>query len=165
MRLRKQIKQFLIFLSSVLISLFFVFLIIIIVRSASKEDVFSAGLLRNDRAKLNRLPDVIQTSMIPKVNARQDTSTVGNPEPKNPDSSHLYYYIIIGSFTDLAQARQKADKLQNDLQTKIIVLPPSDEGYIRISEGKYSTFEEALSASKDIRKNVNPDAWILSMKD
>jgi hypothetical protein len=165
MRFRRQIKQFIILISSVLISLFFLLLIIIIIRSASKEEVFAAGILRNDRAKLKRLPETIQTSMIPKVSARQDTSTVGNPEPDTPDSSHVNYYIIIGSFTDLTQARQKADKMQNDLHAEIIILPPSDKGYIRISKGRYSTFEEALSASKEIKKKVNPDAWILSMNE
>ncbi|HOU02736.1 MAG TPA: SPOR domain-containing protein [Bacteroidales bacterium] len=161
MRFRRQIKQLLIFLISVVISLFFLLLI----RIAYEEDVFTAIKSRNNRAKLNRFPEVIQTSVIPMESVLKDTNTVENHDLRTTDSIHVSYYIIIGSFKDQTQARQKADRMQNDLHEKIIILPPSDEGYIRISMKKCSTFEEALSSSKDIRENVNPDAWILSMKE
>jgi hypothetical protein len=74
------------------------------------------------------------------------------------------YYIILESFKDLMHAQQKAEKSKNDLNTNIIILPPTKESYYRISYGKYSTLEEAKSAIKSIRTNIRSDAWIYSEK-
>ena len=60
------------------------------------------------------------------------------PEPAQEDTLIVIgirpvfdYYIIVGSFKDLALARQKAEKLINEYDADIIVLPPTKEGYIQ----------------------------------
>jgi hypothetical protein len=74
------------------------------------------------------------------------------------------YYIIVGSARDPGIAQQKAEKLKNDSNIHIIVLPLSREGIYRISYGKYSTLETARSAMENIRRNIRSDAWIYSIK-
>jgi hypothetical protein len=73
-------------------------------------------------------------------------------------------YIIVESFKNLTLARERAGKLTDDFNANFIVLPPTTEGYYRISFGKYATYEEAESAIKSIRTKIRPDAWIYSVK-
>lgn len=96
--------------------------------------------------------------------ATQETTPIDSPETDGEDKVQIDYYIIIESFRNLTLAQQKAEKLKNDSNTNIIVLPPTTEGYYRISYGKYSTLEEAKSAIKSIRTNISSHAWINSVK-
>lgn len=87
-----------------------------------------------------------------------------SPEADGSNKVKADYYIIIGSIRGLTKAQQKADRLINEFNANIIVLPPTTEGYYRITCGRYSTLEEAKSTIKSIRANINPDAWILQVK-
>ena len=94
--------------------------------------------------------------------AIRDINLIDTPEKVGDDKVHAKYYIIVGSFKSLIQSQEKAEKIRNDLQTDIIVLPVTKEGYFRISVGEYSSFEEAKSRIESIRIKINSDAWILS---
>lgn len=94
-----------------------------------------------------------------------DTALIESIETDTDDKAEVYYYIIVGSFKTLKIAQQKADDLRKDFNTNFIVIPPTTEGYCRISFGKYPTLEEAKSAIKSTVKNICPDAWILSVKN
>jgi hypothetical protein len=85
--------------------------------------------------------------------------TLGN------DRVQVEFYIIVESLKNLTQAQQRAEKFVNDFNVNFIVLPPTAEGYYRISCGKYSSFEEAESAIKSIKTNISSDAWIFSAKE
>ena len=74
------------------------------------------------------------------------------------------YYIIVESSRNPTMAKQKAEKLKNDFNRNFIVLPPTPQGYCRISCGKYSTLEEAKSTIESIRSTIRSDVWILSVK-
>ncbi len=74
------------------------------------------------------------------------------------------FFIIIESFRDLKVASRKAATLEKELKTRIFVLPPSENGYYRLSYGKYSTMDEARQALAYIKVKVRPDAWIYSVK-
>jgi septal ring-binding cell division protein DamX len=100
-----------------------------------------------------------------------------SPEPVNQQSTLNYnteaevekkaefeYHIILESLRNLGQAQQKAEKLKNDLNADVIVLPPSKEGYYRISYGKYTSIEEARSASKSLKTTISRDIWILPVE-
>jgi hypothetical protein len=100
----------------------------------------------------------------PKEPATQEITLIDSSETDGDDKVQVDYYIIIGSFRNLTQAQQRAEKLINDFNTNTIVLPPTTEGYYRISYGKYSTLEEAKSAIKSIRTNICSDPWIFSVK-
>jgi SPOR domain len=76
----------------------------------------------------------------------------------------VHYYIIVESIRNLSMAQQKAKKLKNEFNANFIILPPTTEGYYRISYGKYSSLEDAKSIIKSIRTNIRPDVWILSEK-
>jgi hypothetical protein len=96
--------------------------------------------------------------------ATQGTTLNKSPEKEGDKKVQVDYYIIVGSVRNLTQAKQKAEELINEYNTNFIVLPPSTKGYYRVSSGVYSTLEEAKSTIKSIRANINPDAWIFSVK-
>lgn len=75
------------------------------------------------------------------------------------------FYIIVGSFKESDAAQDKAEKLKSTLQGEFILLPPSKEGYFRISFGKYSTREEAESTINTVRQSIDRGAWIYSVKN
>ena len=74
------------------------------------------------------------------------------------------YYIIVGSYKNIMQAQQRADKIKIDFNTNTIILPATKEGYFRISCGKCSTLEQANAQINSIRTNINSEAWILSVE-
>ncbi|MCK7531792.1 MAG: SPOR domain-containing protein [Marinilabiliales bacterium] len=61
----------------------------------------------------------------------------------------------MASFSDIDQAQQVAEKYTNDYNADIIVLPPTPQGYYRISYGRYSTPEEAGATLPAVRETVN----------
>ncbi len=96
--------------------------------------------------------------------APQGTAPAKGPESEENKKEQADFYIIVGSIRNLIQAKQKAKEFIDDYNKNFIVLSPTTEGYYRISSGKYSTLEEAKTAIKDVRANINPQAWILSVK-
>lgn len=114
-----------------------------------------------DWENLNR---VITPDTSSKEPAKQENTLIDSSETNDLDKLQAGYYIIVGSYKNITQAQQKAKELINDFNANIIVLPPVTEGYYRISFGKYSTREEANSAIKSIRTNVDSNAWIFSVK-
>jgi len=114
------------------------------------------------RINLNS-PDVAP-HVSPKEQAHSESNSVNRPETVNDHKEKIDYYVIVGTFRNLTLAQEKAAKLKNDFNTDIIILPPTAEGYYRISYGKYSTPEEAKSIIKNIGKNISSDAWVFSVK-
>jgi cell division protein FtsN len=100
----------------------------------------------------------------PKESLTRKTTPIDNTKTGGDDKLQVDYYIIVGSYRNLKQAQQKAEKLINDFNANIILLPPTAEGYYRISYGKYSTLEETKSTIKSIRTNISSDPWIFSVK-
>jgi hypothetical protein len=96
--------------------------------------------------------------------ATQVITLIDSSETDGDDKIQIDYYIIVESFKNLTQAQKRSEELANDFNTNIIVLPPTTEGYYRISYGKYSTLEEAKSAIKSIRTKISSKAWIFSVK-
>ena len=97
--------------------------------------------------------------------AIQETNLIDSSKTDGNDRIQDNYYIIVGSFNNLRQAQQKVEKLINDFNANIIMLPPTTEGYYRISYGKYFTLEETKATIKSIRTNISSDAWIFSAKN
>jgi len=85
-------------------------------------------------------------------------------EAEAPADKEGGYYLIVASFSDLDQARQAAEKYKNDFEAEMIVLPPTPQGYYRVSYGRYATPEEASSTLPAVREKVSSDAWIYSIK-
>ncbi len=92
------------------------------------------------------------------------TSPDKNQETDSGSKEKADYYIIIGSIRGFTNAQQKADRLINEFNANIIILPPTTEGFYRITCGRCSTLMEAKSTIKSIRAKINPDAWILKVK-
>jgi hypothetical protein len=93
----------------------------------------------------------------------KDTEAAGTPASE-PVSGTVCYYIILESCRNFKLAQERAEKWQDSFKTKIIVLPPTPEGYCRISHGQYATREEAEAAMITVRKKVSTDVWIFSAK-
>jgi len=91
------------------------------------------------------------------------TEAAGTPAFE-PVSGTVCYYIILESCRNFKLAQERAEKLQDSFKTKIIVLPPTPEGYCRISHGQYATREEAEAAILAVRKKISTDVWIFSAK-
>jgi hypothetical protein len=165
-RKRHLIKQFIIFLLSLFISAALLSVILLVFNLSESRD--GEIILKNDifQRGQHTLKD-LTPAVVPQKNikepAMQETILADSSETGG-SKVQVDYYIIIGSFKNLMQAEQKAERLKNDFDTDIIVLPPTTEGNYRISYGKYSSPEEAKTKIKSIRKNINPDAWILSIK-
>ncbi|MBE0678948.1 MAG: SPOR domain-containing protein, partial [Bacteroidales bacterium] len=84
-------------------------------------------------------------------------------EAETPADKEGGYYLIVASFSDVDQARQVAEKYKNDFNAEMIVLPQTQQGYYRVSYGRYSTPEEAGATLPAVREKVNSDAWIYKM--
>ncbi len=166
-RKRHLIKQFIIFLLSLLISaalLSVILLVFNLSESREGEIILKNDIFQREKHTIKELtPAVIPQKNI-KETVKQETTFADSSETGG-NKAQVDYYIIIGSFRDLKQAEQKAERLKNDFDTDIIVLPPTTEGNYRISYGKYSSLEEAKTKIKSIKKNINPDAWIFSAKE
>jgi len=146
-----------------IITLFILFIIWFIINFGNKQEITINDIFPPEEPtyKTELYPDIVVRSepkepVIASIKVNESSDSAGN------DKIQADIYIIVGSFENLIQAQQKAKELANDRNLNIIVLPPSKEGYYRISCGKYSTLEEAKIANKSIRKNINPDAWILT---
>jgi len=165
-RKRHLIKQFIIFLLSLFISaalLSIILLVFNLSESREGEIILKNDIFQREKHTIKELtPAVIPQKNI-KETAIQETTFADSSETDG-NKVQADYYIIISSFKNLMQAEQKAERLKNDFDTDIIVLPPTAEGNYRISYGKYSSLEEAKTKIKSIRKNLNPDAWIFSVK-
>jgi hypothetical protein len=110
------------------------------------------------------IPPSVSTHTISKDTATFENTLSDSLEKDGDDEVQVSYYIIVGSFRNITLAQQKAETFRNDLNKNIIVLPPTKEGYCRISYGKYSTIEEAKYTIKSLRKDISSDAWIYSVK-
>jgi hypothetical protein len=75
------------------------------------------------------------------------------------------YYLIVGSYSDIIQARQAAVDFRNDYDGDFIILPVTPRGYYRISYGRYSTPEAADATLSTVRQTINADAWVYSTGD
>ena len=131
-------------------------------REVTLNDIFPArDIDQNEPASYVARHTSRQEPDMPKTNVINRAETDGN------DKVRIDYYIIVGSFRNLIQAQEKAEKLINDLNTNIIILPPTKESLYRISYGKYSTYEDAKTTikSKSIRETISSDIWILSVKE
>jgi cell division septation protein DedD len=92
------------------------------------------------------------------------TPLVDNPVAEKDNKVQFDYYIIVGTYRNLNLAQQKAGELNNEFNAKIIVLPPTKEGYYRISYGKYSSPEEVKSKIDSVKANISSNAWMFSLK-
>lgn len=119
----------------------------------------------NQEITLKNIASTFATHTNAKEPATKEITLSDSTKTNNVDKVLIDYYIIIGSFRNLKQAQQKAEKLINDFSTNIIILPSLKEGYYRISYGKYSTLEEAKTTIKSVRTHINSDAWIFSLKE
>jgi hypothetical protein len=112
------------------------------------------------------LPDSVKEVVkhsIPNEPEIQNNSPIENIKTDSNAARREEYYIIVGGFSTLLKAQQQATKLKSDFAANIIVLPPTAEGYYRISYGRYSTLEEAKSSIQSIKTKVKSDAWIYSL--
>jgi len=109
-------------------------------------------------------PEVVAPLATPKKPTVSQSNPITKPETNSNQKAQIDYYIIVGTFKNLTLAREKAAKLKNDFNIDIIILPPTAEGYYRVSYGKYSTPEEAKSIIKNLNKSISSDAWVFSDK-
>jgi hypothetical protein len=86
------------------------------------------------------------------------------PERDDSATAGEGYYLILASFNEISQAQQAADKYSAEYNAGVTVLPKTQEGYYRISYGKYSALSDAESALSSVRENINPSAWLLAAR-
>lgn len=85
-------------------------------------------------------------------------------ETEAPADNEGGYYLVVASFSDFDQAKRIAEKYKNDFSAEIIILPPTPQGYYRISYGRYSTLEDAGANLPAVRGKVSSEAWVYSME-
>ncbi len=96
--------------------------------------------------------------------AEKDKGLVTGKNPGSMAEEADWYYLIVGSFTDYDQAKRVAGEYADKFPAKFIILPPTTEGYYRISCGKYSTAEAASAKLPSVRDEINSGTWICSIK-
>ena len=72
----------------------------------------------------------------------------------------MSYHIMAGAFREERNAQKSFEKLSNQ-GYKARRIPQNKYGLFPVIYGSYATFPEAEKAKQEIRKTVNPDAWIL----
>lgn len=112
---------------------------------------------------------LIPPASIPHTSPKEKPDATRSPVANNPvadknNKIQFDYYIIVGTFRNLKLAQQKAGELMSEFNTNIIVLPPTKEGYYRISYGKYSSPEEVKSKIDSVKTNISSNAWMFSLK-
>ena len=114
------------------------------------------------------LPKLPATAVNSKTKSDSRPVTINEPqsEPQaksgSKSDSGSEYYIIVESLKTLETATEKAEKLKKKFSTDFLVLPPTKEGYYRISCGKYATLEDARSKINIVKTSIRPDVWIFS---
>lgn len=112
------------------------------------------------------LPNLVKTPVNTGIKSDSDLTSIDKPKTypksKSKSDSVVDYYIIVGGHKDLKTAQQKAEMLKKQFNTDFLVLPPTKEGYFRVSCGKYATLEEARAALNSVRTTIRDDVWILS---
>jgi hypothetical protein len=160
MRQNNTMKQFASFLIILLVFAALLLFLLNYMMGITLNDIFPPREIT-----LKELNRAIPPHKSQKEPAMQETTHIDSLETQGDDRVQVDYYIIVGSFGNLIQAQQKAKRLINDFNTNVIILPPTKEGYYRISYAKYSTLEEAKATIKSIRTNIDSDAWIFSVKE
>jgi len=150
-----------------LISIVFILFVGFLLLLQTKNGVSFSDLLTEKEVSLKDL----QHANIMNSDLSQSNDGTGQPAgQKAADSSDYssgtrFYYIIIGSFRSIDSAREKAGKLKKKTNIEFVVLPPSTEGYFRLSCGKYSTPGEAEAVIQEIRRSIENGAWIYASEN
>lgn len=74
--------------------------------------------------------------------------------------SRMSYHIMAGAFREERNAQKAFERLSNQ-GYKARRIPQNKYGLFPVLYGSYATFAEAEKAKQEIRKTVNPDAWVL----
>jgi hypothetical protein len=74
------------------------------------------------------------------------------------------YYVIVNSFQNIENARKFANWMKKDYGARVTILPLTEDGYSRVSIGKFTEIEDALPVLREARSKVNPDTWIFADK-
>ena len=127
-------------------------------------DITLNDIFPSEEITLREIGQAVGPPSGPKKSTMRETTPMDSLKTDSDDKIQVEYYIIVESFKNLTLAQQRAEKLNNDFNKNIIVLPSTTDGFYRISYGKYSTYEEAESAIKSIRTSIRSDAWIYSLK-
>jgi hypothetical protein len=93
-------------------------------------------------------------SPIPAVTLSVKTGTLSVKEEK------MSYHIMAGAFREEKNAQRVFKRLSN-LGFKARRIPQNKYGLFPVLYGSYATFPEAEKVKQEIRKTINPDAWIL----
>jgi hypothetical protein len=120
------------------------------------------SIVQSDENGVNVSYPAFAVSSFPLTAPSYDSVAQGLSDAKLINNSRLRYYLIVGSFTDITQAKQMAEKFTGDFDADIFILPPTNKGYYRISCGSYLTSEEADAALTAARQAHYPNAWILA---
>ena len=94
---------------------------------------------------------------------QEATFFIENPVPAvtlTVKESKMSYHIMAGAFREERNAQKAFEKLSSQ-GYKSRRIPQNKYGLFPVLYGSYITFAEAEKAKQEIRKTVNPDAWIL----
>jgi hypothetical protein len=101
---------------------------------------------------------------IPRPDATSEAALLFLPEENVTETAGAGYYLILASYNDITQAQQAADQYSADFNAGVTVLPRTQEGYYRISYGKYTALSDAESALTSVRQTINSSAWLLAAR-
>lgn len=94
---------------------------------------------------------------------QEATFFIENPIPAvtlTVKEEKMSYHIMAGAFREEKNAQKKFEQLSRE-GFKARRIPQNKYGLFPVLYGSYATFAEADKAKQEIRKTVNPDAWVL----
>lgn len=134
--------------------------------SASTSASASEAASSSQKTYISVLPKLPASRVNSKTKTDSATSSItkheSEPKSKSKSDSADEYYIIVESLKTMELAQEKAEKLKKKFNMDFLVLPPTKEGYYRISCGRYATLDDARAKSKIVKTSIRPDVWIYS---
>ncbi|MCQ2289584.1 MAG: SPOR domain-containing protein [Muribaculaceae bacterium] len=104
---------------------------------------------------------VMSMTMVPAFNAQGKGSNAG----ATATASQTYYYVVVGSFSNLNEAKFYNDNAPGDVEWRgVFVTTSKGRTLYRVCDGCYTSKSSAQSHANEIRRLWGIDAWVWASK-
>ncbi len=104
---------------------------------------------------------IMSMAMVPAFNAQGKGSNAG----ATATASQTYYYVVVGSFSNLNEAISYNSMAPGDLWWQGVYVATSNGRTVyRVCDGCYTNKSRAQSHANEIRRSWGIDAWVWASK-
>ncbi|MEX2641735.1 MAG: hypothetical protein WD266_13680 [Balneolales bacterium] len=111
--------------------------------------------------ELNRQDDRLEELRIEveSVKESQNLGMLDYSEPALPQ-----YFLIADTYTDESRAHEHLEELLQDGHQRARIIVDYDNSYYNVSYGQFGNFRSANEHLREIKRTLNPDAWIYTIR-